>query len=110
MSNSPKWDAASYLDDLRLQDPHNDGNISSDDEDEDAITSYDRLAPSSPIKSFGNPSLSPAVMHPDQSQFSTVVTVGTPTIIQAAQSLVTTAPSIIRDMRLAAAPYTTPVP
>ena len=86
-----KWDAASYSNNLRDQDPDNNGNISSDDDDGDAIMSYNGSAPSSPIQSFGNPLPTPAATHLDNSQFSMVVQVGTPNIIHTAQSLVTAA-------------------
>ena len=82
MGDSDKWEAASYSNDLQSQDPCNDGSLSSDNKDnDDAITLYDSSAPASHIQSFGNPSLTPAATHPDNSQFSTVISVGTPNII-----------------------------
>ena len=48
-SNSPKFDASSHADNLLDRDPNNDGYISSDDDSDDAITSYAGSAPSSPI-------------------------------------------------------------
>ena len=111
MGDSDKWDAVSRSEDLHAQDTENDGALSSDDEDaDDAITLYDGSAPSSPIESFGNPSPSLAATHPNKSQFSMVVLVGTPNIIQVVQSKVTASPSSIRDAWLAAAPYSTLLP
>ena len=110
MSNSPKFSASSHTDNLMDRDPENDRDISSEDDEDDsddAITSYARSALSSPIQSFGNPTLTPAGTHPDNSQFSSIAQVGTPNIIRQAQSLVTSAPSLIRDARIAAAPYST---
>ena len=114
LSNSPKFGAASHVDNLMEEDPNNDGEISSDDDDDhsdesdDAITSYAGSAPSSPIQSFGTSTPALAPTHLDNSQFSTIAQVGTPNIIRQAQSVVTSAPSIIRDARLSAAPYMTP--
>ena len=106
-SNSPKWDASLHADNLLDRDPINDGEILSDNDSNDAITSYTGSTPSSPIQSFGNPSPTPAGTHPDNSQFSMLAQVGTPNIIRLAQSSVTNAPSIIRDAWLAVAPYST---
>ena len=84
MANLSNMDFASHVDDLQAKDPENDGDISSDDdsdESDDAITSYAGSTPSSPIQSFGTTSEAPAGTHLDNSQFSTIAQVGTPTII-----------------------------
>ena len=109
VSKSPKFQAVSRNDNLMDEDPENDSEISSgeeSDESDDAITSYAGSAPNSPICSFSRPSSIPTVVHPDNSQFSTLAHVGTPTIIRQAQSMVTSSPSIIRDARLLSVPYT----
>ena len=106
MADPDKFDALSHTEDLQVCDADNDDSLSSDEEDSDnAITSYDGSPPASPIESFGNPLPSPAVTHPDHSQFSTVVSVGTPNIIHTVQSRVTASPSTIRDVCLTATPY-----
>ena len=110
LSSSDRIDGTLFAANLTYQDPDHDGGMSSDkddDESDDAITSYDGSAPSSPIQSFGNPLPSPAATHLDNSQFSTLAQVSTPNIIRQAQSAVFAAPSIIHDARLSAAPYST---
>ena len=107
MSATDNLESISCANDLQV--PHPDDNMSdSSDEEDDVITSYDGSAPASPIQSFGDPTPTPAPTHPDNSQFSTVVSVGTPYILHAAHSNVTASPSLIRDTCLAAAPYSTP--
>ena len=88
-----------------LYSPHPDDQL--EESDDDVVTSYNGSGPSSPIQSFSQPSQFSNPVHPDNSQFSMVATVGTPNILHAAHSNVTALPSLIRDARLAAAPYST---
>ena len=110
MSFADKLENAARTDNLEDRHPENDSSSSDEEDSDDAMTSYDGSSPSSPIESFGNPSQASMIPHPDNSQFSMVATVGTPTILCTAQSSVLSAPSLIRDAQLAAAPYSTSSP
>ena len=103
MSVSEQLGCAANLDNLHDVDPGNNGYMSSDDEDDSNIVHG--TAPSSPIQSIHQITPTPSIVHPDNSQFSTIAQIGTLTILRNAQSMVTYSPSIIRDARLASAPY-----
>ena len=107
MSPSESIEHTASSDDLTA--PYPDDQLDdSSDEDNDAVTSYNGSGPSSPIQSFGQSLQLSEQVHPDNSQFSTMVSIGTPNILRTAHSNVTASPSLIRDARLAAAPYSTP--